>query len=270
MAIELRRSSEFSVADLATIFTAAFDDYLIPFEMDEARLGYMVDAYDLDLTRSLVAVANGAPIGLGNLGLRPGRAWLGGAGVLPAHRRLGHGDALTRGLLDQARAAGARELALEVLVDNAPAIALYEKLGFRRTRELEVLSLAVDAGGSPARRSPTHELSCDEALRRIAAKRDTPEPWQRDDATVASLRQRSPVTAMAADGGAALFREELGSIDLLQAAGGPTELEGLVTAMRSRGKVRALNIPADGGVSAALRAAGAEVVARQYEMRAAL
>ena len=252
------------------IFAAVFDDYLVPFEMDEARLAYMVDAYDLDLTRSLVAVDKGSPIGLANLGLRPGRAWLGGAGVLPAHRRRGHGTLLTGALLDQASEAGAREIVLEVLIDNTPAIALYENFGFWRTRELEVLSLAADAGGAPAGRSPVHEAGAGHALRRIAAKRGAPEPWQREDATVANLTRRSRVTAMTAAGGAAVFREENGSVDLLQAAGEPTALEGLVAAMRSRGNVRALNFPADSDVSAALRDAGAEVVARQYEMRAAL
>src|SRR5581483_11634583 len=48
----------------------------------------------------------------------------------PRHRRAPH-----------ARAAGARELMLEVIVENAPAIALYEKLGFQTTRVVEVLTL---------------------------------------------------------------------------------------------------------------------------------
>ena len=39
-----------------------------------------------------------------------------------------------------ARDLGAREMVLEVITENAPAIGLYEQLGFRATRELEVLS----------------------------------------------------------------------------------------------------------------------------------
>src|SRR3954452_4862362 len=146
MAVELRRSSEFSLSQLAAIFTAAYEGYVVPFVVDEASLAYMVDAFDLDLTRSFVAVEAGRPIGLANLGLRGERAWLGGVGVVPPHRGAGIGELLTRNLLDGARAAGAREMALEVIVENVPAITLHGILGFARTRDPEVLYVAVAEG----------------------------------------------------------------------------------------------------------------------------
>lgn len=96
MPVELRRSSEFSLAELAAIFTAAYDEYVIPFAMDEARLSYMVEALDVDLTRSVVAVNKGRPIGLANLGLRRERAWLGGDGERGADRFARHRDTRRR------------------------------------------------------------------------------------------------------------------------------------------------------------------------------
>src|SRR6478735_3206804 len=169
MAVEFRRSTEFSLAELASVFTASYHGYFIPFAVDETQLRYMVEVFDLDLSRSLVAVEHQRPVGLANLGRRGERTWLGGIGVVPDHRGSGIGESLTRMLLDQAREAGAREMVLEVIVENAPAIALYEKLGFRRTRELEVLSLTPASEHSEAR-----ETDLGEALKVVAAARRGP------------------------------------------------------------------------------------------------
>jgi ribosomal protein S18 acetylase RimI-like enzyme len=144
--VELRPATGLTRAELARLFMAAYERYFLPFQVDEARLTHMVDAFDLDLGRSLVAYEDAAPIGLANLGLRGDRTWLGGVGVVPAHRRRGIGEQLTRALLENAGAAGAREMVLEVIVENTPAIALYEKLGFETTRRLEVLTLDAAEG----------------------------------------------------------------------------------------------------------------------------
>lgn len=52
--------------------------------------------------------------------------------VDPACRRAGHGRALMGALLASATARGADESLLEVRVDNAPAIALYHRLGYQQ------------------------------------------------------------------------------------------------------------------------------------------
>jgi GNAT superfamily N-acetyltransferase len=262
MTVELRRSSEFSVAELAAVFTASYQGYFIPLAVDESQLTYMVEVFDLDLSRSLVAVERRRTIGLANLGRRGEKTWLGGIGVVPEHRGSGVGESLTRALLDQAREVGAREMALEVIVENAPAIALYEKLGFRRTRELEVLSL-----GAATEHSEARETELAEGLRAVAATRSGPEPWQRADETVANLARRaSAPRALIVDRAAAVFSQDGDRVNLLQAAGDASGLGVLVAALRSRGTVSALNFPAGEPVATALRDAGAEVRLCQYEM----
>jgi ribosomal protein S18 acetylase RimI-like enzyme len=256
--VELRPATELTRPELARLFTAAYEGYFVPFQVDEARLAHMVDAFDLDLGRSLVAYEDTAPIGLASLGLRGDRTWLGGVGVVPAHRRRGIGERLARALLENARAAGAREMVLEVIVENAPAIALYEKLGFETTRRLEVLSLTAADGPRGDDADPG------EAHARIGAARTEPEPWQREDATVDNLEG---VAALTADGAVALYRKEGERVNLLQATGANAAL---VAALRTRGPVSALNYTADGVVAAALRDAGATVVVTQLEMTAAL
>ena len=253
--MELRPSSELAISELAELFTVAYEDYYVPFQVDEARLAHMVDAYDLALDRSLVAWDGDTPVGLANLGLRGERTWLGGVGVVKAHRRSGIGEHLTRALLDRAREAGARRMLLEVITQNEPAIALYEKLGFRTTRELAVLTLTAAEGGQAS------DMSLPEARRLIAAARSAPEPWQRDDATVDHL---DGVAAIAAEGAAAVYRMEGERVNLLQAGGeGAGEL---VAALRARGPILALNYPVGAPVTAALHDAGATEVLRQLEM----
>jgi ribosomal protein S18 acetylase RimI-like enzyme len=262
MTVEFRRSKEFSLAELASIFTASYYGYFIPFAVDETQLRYMVEVFDLDLSRSLVAVERQRPVGLANLGRRGDRTWLGGIGVVPDHRGSGVGESLTRTLVDQAREAGAREMVLEVIVENVPAIALYEKLGFARTRELEMLSLAAATEYSEAR-----ETELGEGLSVVAATRSGPEPWQRADETVANLAlRRSTPRAIIVDGAAAVFSQDGDRVSLLQAAGDTAGLGALAAALRSRGTVTALNFPGGKPVATALRTAGAEVRLRQYEM----
>ena len=53
--------------------------------------------------------------------------------VHPAYRRQGIAEKLVRALVEELKAAGSRCLTLEVRSSNAPAIALYEKLGFVQT-----------------------------------------------------------------------------------------------------------------------------------------
>ena len=168
--------------------------------------------------------------------------------------------------MDSARERGATEMLLEVITENAPAIALYEKLGFEHVRELEVLSLPEAAGGGGA-----EEVPLDVAQALIAARREEPEPWQREDETLAHLLGREPAPqALVAGDAAAIYRMSGPTASLVQAAGGDTGLHGIIAALRALGPVSAVNYPAGGAVSTVMREAGAEVPLRQYEMVAAL
>jgi ribosomal protein S18 acetylase RimI-like enzyme len=262
VAVELRRSTEFSRRDLASIFTAAYRDYFVPFKVDEGTLDYMVDAFDLVLAHSLVAVEAGAAVGLANLGRRGERTWVGGVGVIPARRGAGIGEQLMLGLFRQARDLGSTEMVLEVITENAPAISLYEKLGFEVVRELEVLSLGKAEGGGEA-----EEVEAGEARRLIARRREQREPWQRGDETVTNLaRHDPPPQGLVAGEAAAVYRADRGRVGLLQAAGDRDGLRTLISALRTRGTLSAVNYPSGGEVAAALREAGAEVTLGQLEM----
>ena len=262
MTVDFRPSKEFSLAELASLFTAAYHGYFIPFAVDETQLRYLVDVFDLDLSRSLVAVEHQRPIGLANLGRRGERTWLGGVGVVPDHRGSGVGESLTRRLLDQAREAGAREMVLEVIVENRAAI---------RCTTSSASSGRVSSRCSP---SPPARRSWTARRRRPwaspghssghGATRTSP-----GSATMTRSRllQRDPAPeAMVAGDAAAIYRVTGDTVGLVQAAGDEPGLGTILASLRARGSVSALNYPSGGEAARGLRAAGAKVSLRQYEM----
>ena len=140
--VALEPASRFSHAELAEIFTAGYEGYFMPFSRRRGGVRFMSTIWDDDLDASRVALVDGEPAGICKLAVRGDRGWIGGVGVIPV-RTAGRaiGEELMRGGIDVARERGLRELWLEVLVQNEPAIRLYEKLGFEHVRELEVWSL---------------------------------------------------------------------------------------------------------------------------------
>jgi ribosomal protein S18 acetylase RimI-like enzyme len=253
MTVELVPASSLSLAELADVFNAAYEGYLLPFHIDEAMLRFMVDAYDIDLEASRVATRDGKHVGLGNLAVRGEDGWVGGVGVVPAARRSGIGETLMRALHDEARARGLRRVWLEVIEANEQAFLLYEKLGYIVTGELEVWSLP---GEQPA--GTAEQLSLDVASTLLPDER---EPWQRADESVANQRD---VQALGTERGAALFRVVNGNVSLLQLGG--DDLEDVVRSLRAYGPVTALNLPGGGPAAEAFAALGGTMVVRQREM----
>ena len=280
-AADFRPAAEFGREALAALFTRGYAGYAVPVSVDVAALDVMVRWTDIDLASSRVALVDGEPRGLVLLALRHDRSWIGGLAVVPEHRRGGLGLALMREALAEAARRGARETTLEVIEPNLAALALYERLGFRRTRILEVWNLAT-APAMPA----GHEVSpvpVAQARARVRALRELPEPWQRADETVDRLLESTSdvegriVTREGRPVGACLVRPAAGRVSIVQLA---TEPDGaaeataalLASALRIEGVTTArwLDLPASARAAAVLRAAGARREIGQHEMRLAL
>jgi ribosomal protein S18 acetylase RimI-like enzyme len=255
VSLEIRSARSLTPDERADLFNAAYEGYLLPFHVDVTTLELMDGAFDLDLDASRIAFRDSEPAGLGNLGVRGEDAWIGGVGVVAAARRSGVGEALMRALHEQARERGVRRVWLEVIVENSGAFALYEKLGYRTVRDVEVWSLpAAEEDVSAVR-----EVPATEAHARIRELRSEREPWQRADETVANY---GDARGLATDDAAALFRAGA-AVQLLQLAG---EAEPLLRLLRGLGTVSVLNVPEDDPATPALRSLGATVVVRQHEM----
>ena len=257
MTPELRPAASLDPAPLAALFTAAYAGYVIPIEITEAQLRFMVDTFDIRLADSRVASIEGEDVGLANLAVRGEDAWIGGVGVLPSHRRSGIAEALMHALQDVARGLGVHRIWLEVIEQNDGAFRLYEKLGYEITRWVDVWSLPKDEGAERTAR----EVAVGFARARIRDLRTAQEPWQRADATLDHLEQ---LRGLETDGGTAVFSVTGENVAVWQIAGDtPDEL---LETLRAQGAVNALNVPENDPASAAFRRLGARLVVRQREM----
>ena len=270
--VTLAPASQSGLEELAELFNAAYEGYFVPMHLDTGAMRFMLEAMDLVPARSQVAWRDGAPVGLAMLGVRGTRGWVGGMGVVAAARRDGVGTMLMRALLEAARAEGVRELFLEVLEQNTSARALYERLGFRPLRRLEVWTYA----GQPASSAGAAQ-ACGpgEARRRIAARRTAAEPWQRADETVDRLDVSTPaLRAVTTPGGDAVYRVTEGRASVLQMVAHDEHAAGLLLdTIRSREGVsvlRYLNVPSTDAAVAALAKRDAKCDLAQTEMSVTL
>jgi ribosomal protein S18 acetylase RimI-like enzyme len=255
--LEVRPASELDDEALAGLFTAAYEGYLVPFAVDVPTLRFLTEAYDLDRDASRVARRGERLVGLANLGLRGHDAWIGGVGVVPAERRHGTGRTLMEAVHEAARSHGAKRVWLEVIVENTQAVALYERLGYRLVRDLEVWSLTGGEGRA-------EELPAAEAHAWIRARRSEREPWQRDDASLAKV---ADARGLRVDGAAAVVRVAGGRVSVVQIAGERGPLRRLLAGACSLGEtVSVLNLPSGHPAGAALAALGGRVGVRQHEM----
>ena len=256
--VALEPASGRSHAELAALFTAGYEGYFMPVAVDESAFSFMAATWDYDLERSLVARDGTEDVGLCMLGVRGGDAWIGGVGVVAGRRGEGIGERLMRAAQDAARDGGVERLWLEVLVQNEPAIRLYEKLGYERVRELEVWSLDGELVNQE-HRIPAAPLA--DALGRAKERL----PWQRSDASVAKLPDAH---ALAFDRGSLVYRSSAGVASLLQVA---AEDAGAIRALlgslpEGTTGLRYLNGPEGDPANAVLESLGATQVARQHEM----
>ena len=255
--LDLRSASGLSDGELAALFTASYEGYLVPFAVDAATVRFLTEAYDLDRDASLIAVRDGRRVGLANLGLRGTDAWIGGVGVVPDERRRGTGRALMEAIHEEARTRGVERVWLEVIVENTGAIALYEQLGYGHVRDLEVWSLPGAAGEAP-------EVDAAEAHAWIREHRVDREPWQRDDV---SLAKAADPRGLMTDGAAAVVRVAGGRVSVVQLAGDEASLRALLEGARSRGgALSVLNLPVGHPAGAALAALGGTADVQQHEM----
>ncbi len=96
----------------------------------------------IEMLPTFVAVSNHSDVGLvraAPLEDNPRVAFLLSMWVAPEFRGEGAGEALINALVDWGRAAGIVRLILDVGESNEPALALYARMGFRKTGETFIL-----------------------------------------------------------------------------------------------------------------------------------
>ena len=132
-------ADQFSIQTLTDAYNQTRVDYMVPMPLNAARLTEYIDIYNINMERSVVAMAGEQILGINMIGDRPGRSWVTRLGVLPVKRRQGSGEAMTRYLLEMSQKLGHQKAILEVIKNNVPAHTLFKKLNFYEIRELLIL-----------------------------------------------------------------------------------------------------------------------------------
>lgn len=272
-AVRLVSAASLDPDELVRVFNLSFSDYLVAMQMDEAGLADHIANNDIDLDCSQVAV-DVEPVGFALVARRGWEAWIGGMGTSPAYRRIGLGARTLTAAIDAAAAKGAHAVWLEVIDENTPAIALYERLGFEAVRHLEIWSLGPDPDREPVER---RGLDVDAAHAWIAGHRGGREPWQRADASIVRMRERgAPLTGVAvqrgdAIAGAAICITDDVTVRVMQiAAVDRAAARDLVVAAAGGLTLRLANVPDDDVFAQVLRKLGAGLTVAQDEMRLAI
>lgn len=266
-------ASAFDLGELRELFNEGFSEYLVPMQLDDVAFRDHLNGNDVDLDCSRVAIAD-RPAALALIARRGAVGWVGGMGTAPTYRRRGLGERVLVAGLDAARGSGCREVWLEVIEENHAAIALYEKLGFEFVRELVVWSLPAREDGVPA----SQPVDAERAQAWIAAHRESPEPWQRADESIAGMRARgAPLRGLTIDrdgevAAAVAFRDDPDLAVILQIAGVDYDAaaDALLAAAGQERGLRLSNAPAGEPPDRAMERLGGRAVVRQHEMRLAL
>jgi hypothetical protein len=152
----------------------------------------------VDLEHSLVAMQDDDLRGVAMLGVRKDRAWLTRLGVIPSTRRGGVGEALTRGIIEQAESLGIHFHMLEVIKNNVPAHTLFLKLGYYEVGELLILRRSPAPPPDPIV-ADARRLDRGEALILVGHHRGT-QPWTNQSESLFNAQEISGLRLTLADG----------------------------------------------------------------------
>jgi GNAT superfamily N-acetyltransferase len=143
--IEIRRLSDSTINEAVTAWNKGFEGYFFDASTTPDKFVVRMAAEGLSPDLSIVAFAEGEPIGIVKSGIREFRgrkiAWNGGTGVASAWRSKGVGRRLIEESIKIYKDQGVQMATLEAIRENTKAIALYEKLGYEKVDDLEYLEL---------------------------------------------------------------------------------------------------------------------------------
>ena len=186
MKLDTKPASDYPTPDLVQLLNLSFEDYLVPVRFEPSQFLTMLRKDNIDLDASRVLLADGEPSGTALIArrgtLRASR--LAAMGVIKEMRGKSAGSWLMEGLIREARARGDREMVLEVIEQNEPAVRLYKKQGFQTVRRL--ISL-IRRDAKPDPKNDLQEIDLRE-MGQFILRHGLPDlPWQLSGETIGLL-----------------------------------------------------------------------------------
>lgn len=145
--------SSVSLTELTQTFNEAFSDYFVPLRLTEEAMAVKLRSESIDLAHSIGAFEGDALKGfiLHGIDTWSGRkaVYNAGTGVVPAYRGRGLTQQLYNAIVPQLKGEGMVRHQLEVIEQNAPAIRVYERVGFTCARTLSCFKGLVEGEVDP-------------------------------------------------------------------------------------------------------------------------
>lgn len=179
-----RPVAECTAAEVAAALGRAFAGYIVPLNFTAEAYERRFRAEDLDPYTSRVYEWEGAPAGVMLIARRGWNSRIAAMGLAPELRGGGVGRRVLAETIAEARARGERRMVLEVIEGNAPAVALYTKLGFRPRRRLVGYRWEVQI---PEPSDPLEEIDPLEFARIVAREGEPDLPWMLTPETLAAF-----------------------------------------------------------------------------------
>jgi ribosomal protein S18 acetylase RimI-like enzyme len=177
-------ASDYSLPDLVTFLNQGFEDYFVPIEFNATTFLNMLRKDGVDLTTSRVLVDDDQPRGIALIARRGWVSRVAAMGIAKEARGKGAGSWFMDELIKAACERGEREMVLEVIEQNEPAVKLYRKAGFETIRRL-VGFVRKDAEES--QKVDLQEIDLRDVSRRIAQFGLADLPWQLSAECIAQM-----------------------------------------------------------------------------------
>jgi len=184
MKFDVKPASDYPLLDLVQLLNLGFEGYLVPIHFNLSQFLTMLRKDSIDLSASRVLLADEQPSGLALIARRGWNSRLAAMGITKEMRGKGAGSWFMERLIQEARERNDREMVLEVIEANEPAVYLYKKFGFQTVRRL--ISL-IRKDASDEFKNELQEMDLREAGRLILQYGLQDLPWQLSGESIALL-----------------------------------------------------------------------------------
>lgn len=184
MHMESKSASNYPIPDLVQLLNLSFEGYHIPVHFEYSPLLTMFRKDNIDLETSRVLLAEDKPSGIALIARRGWASRLAAMGIARELRGKGFGTWFMDRLIKDARDRNDREMVLEVIEQNEPAVRLYKKHGFQTVRRLVSL---IHQNARQDTRNDLQEVDLREMGRLILQFGIPDLPWQLSGESIALL-----------------------------------------------------------------------------------
>jgi GNAT superfamily N-acetyltransferase len=184
MDFDLVSASNFPLSNLVKFLNRGFEGYFIPIHFDAVAFLNMLRKDGIDLTASRVLIVDEQSRGIALIARRGWTSRLAAMGIASEMRGKGVGSWFMEQLVKEACQREEREMWLEVIEQNEPAVKLYQKCGFQIVRRLIGF---VRQNAVEEEKGPLQEIDLREMGRLISQHGLSDLPWQLSGESIAEM-----------------------------------------------------------------------------------